>query len=110
MDEREYRLLVDETLARIDKAFEDVDPDLAESSISQGALTIAFPGGLRAIISPQPPVRQMWLAFRDRGYHFDWNSAKKQWIDDKGEGLELFQLVADLTQRTAGVRVAIEPA
>jgi iron-sulfur cluster assembly protein CyaY len=110
MDESTYRHLVDDTLARIDAAFDDVDPDLAESSVSQGALTIAFPGGLRAIVSPQPPVRQMWLAFRDRGYHFNWDEAKRQWIDDKGEGLELYRLVADITLRTAGVTVALAPA
>ena len=110
MDESTYRHLVDETLRQIDAAFEDVDPDLAECSISQGALTIAFPGGLRAIVSPQPPVRQMWLAFRDRGYHFNWDAAKRQWIDDKGEGLELYQVVVDLTLRTAGVNVPLSPA
>src|SRR5262249_19241130 len=50
MDEKAYRNLVDATLAHIDAAFADADPDLAECSISQGALTIVFPGGLRAIV------------------------------------------------------------
>ncbi len=103
MDEKSYRDLVDRTLRRIDAAFADVDPDLAECNIAQGALTIVFPGGLRAIVSPQPPVRQMWLAFKDRGYHFDWDGAR--WRDDKGEGLELGALVAQITRATAGVDV-----
>jgi CyaY protein len=103
MDEKAYRNLVDATLAHIDSAFADVDPDLAECSISQGALTILFPGGLRAIVSPQPPVRQMWLAFKDRGYHFDWDGAR--WRDDKGAGLELYALVAEITRATSGVAV-----
>src|SRR5262245_52209589 len=107
MDERTYRLLVDDTLHHIDAAFDDVDPDLAESSISQGALTIAFPNGLRAIVSPQPPVRQMWLAFRDRGYHFNWDPERERWIDDKGLGLELYRLVSDLTRETAGVELEL---
>jgi len=105
MDEKTYRLLVDDTLKHIDAAFEAVDPDLAESTISQGALSIGFPGGLRAIVSPQPPVRQMWLAFRDRGYHFNWDG--KRWLDDKGEGLELYSLIADLTRQVTGQLVAI---
>src|SRR5215813_10124500 len=103
MDEKTYRMLVDDTLKHIDAAFEPVDPDLAESSISQGALTITFRGGMRAIVSPQPPVRQMWLAFRDRGYHFNWDGAS--WRDDKGEGLELYALIARITGATAGVAV-----
>jgi CyaY protein len=107
MDERTYRNLVDDTLGHIDAAFEDVDPDLAESSISQGALTITFPGGLRAIVSPQPPVRQMWLAFRDRGYHFDWDPQGERWIDDRGEGLDLYGVVRDITRQTAGVDLTL---
>jgi len=105
MDEKTYRMLVDDTLKHIDAAFEPVDPDLAESSVSQGALTILFPGGLRAIVSPQPPARQMWLAFRDRGYHFNWDG--KCWIDDKGTGLELYRVIADITRQMSGQDVAI---
>jgi CyaY protein len=105
MDEKTYRLLVDDTLRHIDAAFEPIDPDLAECSISQGALTVAFPGGLRAIVSPQPPVRQMWLAFRDRGYHFNWDGT--HWIDDKGAGLDLYGVVADITRQMTGQDVAL---
>ena len=107
MDENTYRKLVDDTLHHIDAAFEEVDPDLAESTISQGALTILFPGGLRAIVSPQPPVRQMWLAFRDRGYHFDWQADRHRWVDDRGEGLDLYGVIAKIAHDVAGVVVAI---
>jgi CyaY protein len=108
MDERTYRDLVDETLHHIDAAFEEVDPDLAESSLSQGALTILFPGGLRAIVSPQPPVRQMWLAFRDRGYHFDWDPEGKRWIDDRGEGLDLYGTIKGIVRDRTGLDLPIE--
>jgi CyaY protein len=107
MDENTYRKLVDDTLHHIDAAFEEVDPDLAESSISQGALTILFPSGLRAIVSPQPPVRQMWLAFRDRGYHFDWDPGRRQWLDDRGEGLDLYGVIEKITRDASGVSVSI---
>jgi CyaY protein len=104
MDEKSYRHLVDDTLKHIDTAFEPIDPDLAECSIAQGALTILFTKGLRAIISPQPPTRQMWLAFRDRGYHFDWDG--KRWIDDKDKALDLHKVVADITRQMTGLDVA----
>src|SRR5262245_31723319 len=105
MDEKSYRDLVDGTLRHIDDAFTDVDPDLAECNISQGALTIVYKGGYRAIVSPQPPVRQMWLAFKDRGYHFNWDATTSSWRDDKGEGLELNALLAQITRATSGVDV-----
>src|SRR5262249_37865597 len=103
MDEKAYRNLVDATLAHIDAAFADADPDLGEGSISRGGRTSGCRGGVRGIVSPQPPVRQMWLAFKDRGYHFNWDG--ERWRDDKGEGLELYALIADLTRATSGVAV-----
>src|SRR5258708_28639710 len=100
MDEKTYRNLVDATLAHIDAAFADVDPDLAESNIAQGALTILFPGGIRAIVSPQPPVRQMWLGVQDRRYHFQPDGAR--WRHDKGDGLQLYARTPDMNPWTTG--------
>ena len=107
MDESTYRRLVDDTLHHIDDAFAEIDPDLAESSISQGALTILFPGGLRAIVSPQPPVRQMWLAFRDRGYHFDWDPGGKRWLEDRPERRDLYEVLRTITREVAGLDVQL---
>ena len=42
-DESTYRKQVDDTFQVIDAAFEDVDPDLVESSYSQGTLTLKSP-------------------------------------------------------------------
>jgi CyaY protein len=107
IEEKLYRQLVDETYARIDRAFEDVDPDLAEVTISQGALTIAFGERLKLMLTPQPPVRQLWVAFRDRAWHFDWNEAQKAWRDDRGMAIELGKLIEETTQGEAGVYVKI---
>ena len=105
MDEKLYRRLVDEAYARVDRAFEDVDPDLAEVTISQGALTVAFGERLKLMLTPQPPVRQLWVAFRDRAWHFDWDAAREAWMDDRGQGVELHKLVEDTTRETAGVEI-----
>jgi len=104
LDEKQYRHLLDETFARIDRAFENVDPDLAESNLSQGALTVTMRGGQRLILSPQPSPRQLWVAFRDRAWHFDWNQAGGQWLDDRGQGIEVLALVAQITLESAGVK------
>ena len=37
MDEKIYRRLLDQTFERVDHAFADVDPDLAEVTIAQGS-------------------------------------------------------------------------
>jgi CyaY protein len=107
MEEPVYRRLVDEVLATIDAAFEDVDPDLAESMYSQGTLTVVFADGRRLILSPQAPVRQIWAAFKDRAWHLSLDPASGRWLDDRGRGVELFKLVEDVTREAAGVHIAI---
>ena len=105
MDEQSYRHLVDQTFNRIDAAFGEVDPDQAESSLSQGALTVTFPGGVKCILSPQPAVRQVWVAFRDRAWHLDWHMDKQRWFDDRGEGLDLHALVKRIAHEAGKVEV-----
>src|SRR3954464_6611437 len=107
MDEQAYRALIDATFRHIDEAFADVDPDQAESTLSQGAVTIVFPGAVRCIISPQPPVRQVWLAYLDRAWHFDYDAVKRQWFDDRGEGRELYEQIASIAREAAGVDVTL---
>jgi len=107
MDDKTYRKLVDEAFNMVDAAFEDADPDLAESVLSQGTVTIVYQGKLRFIISPQPPVRQIWAAFKDRAWHFDHDAATGRWLDDRGRGIELFKLVEELTRDNAKLDVTV---
>lgn len=106
MDEPAYRARVDETLKRIDAAFEYVDPDLAESDFAQGSLIVTFRQVNRLILSPQAPLKQLWVAFRDRAWHFA-AGPDGRWVDDRGEGIELLALVADLARENAGVALKL---
>jgi iron donor protein CyaY len=107
LEEKTYRRLLDDTFARIDGAFDGVDPDLAESNVSQGALTVTMRGGQRLILSPQPSPRQLWVAFRDRAWHFDWNEERACWLDDRGQNIEALGLVKELTREAAGVTLKL---
>jgi CyaY protein len=110
MDEKQYRQLLDDAFARIDRAFEDVDPDVAEVSVSQGTLTITFFEKQRLMLTPQPAPRQLWVAFRDRAWHFDWEPSRRAWLDDRGQGVDLFALIESTTQEVGAVTVSIPPA
>lgn len=107
MDEKAYRHLLDETFARIDRAFETVDPDAAEVSLSQGTLTITFLEKRRLMLTPQPAVRQLWAAFRDRAWHFDWDPSRGDWLDDRGQGIEVCGLIERTTNEVTGLTVRI---
>jgi CyaY protein len=106
-DESAYRRLVDETFQVIDAAFEDVDPDVVESTYGQGTLTLQFADGKRCILSPQAPVRQIWVAFKDRAWHMNLDPATGNWIDDRGQKLELFRLVEDIARQASGLDIPI---
>jgi CyaY protein len=105
MDESAYRARIDETLRRIDAAFEKVDPDLAEADYAQGTLVITFKQAHKLILSPQAPLRQLWVAFRDRAWHFA-SGDPDRWLDDRGQGIELLGLIAELAQENAGVALS----
>ena len=108
IDEKLYRHLLDETYARVDRAFEDVDPDLAEVTISQGALTVLFDGKQRLMLTPQPSPRQLWVAFSVQAWHFDWNDARGAWLDDRGLGIELLALIETTTLEAVGAEIKID--
>lgn len=104
-DDSSYRARIDETLRRVDAAFEDIDPDLAESDYAQGSLVITFKQAHKLILSPQAPLQQLWVAFRDRAWHFNHDAGR--WIDDRGQHVELLALLTELTQQNAGVALKL---
>jgi iron donor protein CyaY len=105
MEESAYRHQVDQLLARLDGAFAEVDPDLAESEYAQGTLVVTFGQVHKLILSPQAPLRQIWAAFRDRAWHFSLDERTNRWLDDKGLDEELVALVVRLTREQAGVEI-----
>ena len=105
LGESEYRHQVDEAMRRIDAAFEEIDPDLAESDYAQGSLVVTFRQTRKLIVSPQAPVRQVWVAFRDRAWHL--NQTEGRWLDDRGAGVELFALVGSIVRDETGIELRL---
>lgn len=106
-DEAHYRETMAVTLGRIEKAFYDVDPDIAECNVQFGALTILFPDGSRCILSSQPSVGQLWMAIASKGiaYHFDYDPALAEWRDDKGDGVEPLAFLKKFMAESAGLKI-----
>jgi len=95
MQETEFRALLSQLFQRIEKPFDAVDPDQAECEVQFGALTILLPNRTKVILSAQPSVQQLWMAIASRGvaFHFDYHPEKKQWLDDKGQGIEVLSFL-----------------
>lgn len=104
--EGEYRKRIQRVYDAIEKAFEGVDPDVAECEQSLGAMTITFSDRSRCILSAQPAVRQLWLALAAQGtaYHFDFDEARGVWKDDKGRGIELVGFLEKVLREKTGLK------
>lgn len=107
-DDKEYRQQVGAIFSAMAKKIDACDPDVIEAELSQGVLTV-LTKGVKTILSPQPPVRQIWLAAAAQGIavHFSWDAAKNAWMDDKGKGLELYAFTEEVLKKASGLSVSL---
>jgi iron donor protein CyaY len=96
---------------RIERAFEEVDPDQAECEQAYGVLTLRLGSGAKCILSAQPSVRQLWLAVASQAiaYHFNLDATQSAWVDDQGKGVELMTFLEGYFREAAGVRLQLKP-
>lgn len=108
LDDKLYRTLVSQAFEQIQVAFEDVDPDLAECESIQGAITVTLASRSKLVVSPQPSVRQIWLAVASeaKAYHFDYQADGQKWLDDKTGELELFAEIAKAVEKATGQKIS----
>lgn len=106
MTESEFRDRIQSVYARVEAAFEDVDPDVVECEAAQGALTLTFANGIRWVVSAQPPVRQLWLALASRGegLHFRYEAESGRWIEEKQQ-LELYAYLCAILEEETGLQL-----
>lgn len=105
MNETEFKQKVDEILAHIEAQLEDCESDL-DWDLADGILDIECEGGSHIIINRQVPTRQIWVATRADGYHFD--------LDDDGRWrqgeMEFFQLLNQTLREQCGEPLQLIPS
>ncbi len=108
MTESRYHQLVAEAFRKIEDGIAECDPQDVDLDSAGDVLTITLKESLRCIVNTQRPTRQIWLAWaaKGRAWHFAWDDAKSQWLDDKGHGDELFATLKMIVKESAGVDVA----
>lgn len=71
MNEADFHELVDDVLFAIEEAVEASDLDIDYEN-SNGMLTLTFEvNGSQIILSRQPAIREIWVAAKSGGFHFD---------------------------------------
>ncbi len=82
MNESEFSQRVDDTLIAIEEAIDAAGADIDYESAA-GILTLTIEANdSQIIINRQTPVKQLWLATRTGGYHFDWSDEAEGWLRD----------------------------
>lgn len=103
MDESEFNHKVDEILLSIEEGLEQSDADL-DWDLAGGILTIELENGSQVIINRQTPTRQIWVATRGGGFHFDYDVANDRWLQQE---LELFSLLNQALTEQSGEPVSL---
>jgi iron donor protein CyaY len=92
MDEQEFRRKADESLTRLYNALAAASDKYNFETDFGGALTVEFEDPpAKFVVSPNAPVRQIWVSAHSRSFKLDWSQ-------DKGDFalLETGQTLKDL--------------
>jgi iron-sulfur cluster assembly protein CyaY len=91
VDDQEFRRLADESLEQLKRSLYEAEGEADfEVEDNSGALHISFddPPG-RFVISPNSPVRQMWISALSTSFKLDWSADANDFVLTKtGEGLK----------------------
>src|SRR5579863_8040117 len=102
MDEQEFRRRADAALETLKQSLitaeESADFEVEDQS---GALHISFEDGARFVISPNAPVRQIWISALATSFKLDWSDADGEFVLQK-TGEELKPLMSRLINQQLG--------
>ncbi|MDT8281687.1 MAG: iron donor protein CyaY [Gammaproteobacteria bacterium] len=104
MNESEFQEIADQTIADIQDAVDNSGADIDYDEIG-GVLTLEFENGSKIIFSKQGAMKQLWMAARSGGFHFNYDETTKQWLCDTGDKEEIYSMLSRLSTEQAGEEV-----
>src|SRR5687768_16157093 len=108
MDEHDFRRRADEALSRLYRALNEASEDFPfEADFNAGALSVEFeePPG-KFVISPNTPVRQIWVSAHSKSYKLDWDNAELAFVlPETGQNLQI--LMEEAIGRQLGQQVSL---
>jgi len=107
LDEKEFRTSSDEALTSLQRALEKASDNYDfEVDRNQGALTIEFEDPpAKFVVSPNSPVRQIWVSARVQSFKLDWNDAAAAFVF--ADGRTLHELIAGVVSEQLGERITL---
>jgi CyaY protein len=108
MDEQEFKNRSDAALQGLYKKLSAAsDRYEFEPDFNAGALAIEFEQPkAKFVVSPNTPVRQIWVSAHSKSFKLDWNPAKQAFaLPDSGQTLE--QLIQAAIEQQVGEEVTL---
>src|SRR5215468_8367873 len=107
LDELQFRKHADEAFARLKKSLIVAEDDASiEVEDQSGALHISFEDGARFVVSPNAPVRQIWMSALMTSFKLDWSDGEQDFVLTK-TGEKLKPLMARLINSQLGEEVVV---
>ena len=105
LDEQGFRRHADEAFNSLKQSLIAVE-ESAEIEVEDqaGALNISFENGARFVISPNAPVRQIWISALTTSFKLDWCESDQDFVLAK-TGERLKPLIARLINQQLGEEV-----
>lgn len=104
MNESEFSQKVDDTLEQIEEVLDTAETDI-DFMNNGGVLTVVCENKTQVIFTRQTPVKQLWLAARSGGFHFDFNG--KTWARDS-DGALLNDVLTAIFSEQAGEQFSFD--
>jgi CyaY protein len=105
MNESEFLAAAGHTLDAIESAVDAVDADI-DAERTGSVLTLQLADGSKVIVNSQAPMRQIWVAAKGGGFHYEWREG--HWCDTR-DGSELFASLSRLISAQGGTAVRLRP-
>ena len=106
MNESEFQEIAEQTIEDIQDAIDNSGADIDYDEVG-GVLTLEFEDGSKIIFSKQAAMKQLWMAAKSGGFHFEYSEDKKQWLCDNGDKEELYVMLSRLASEQAGEQVSV---
>ena len=108
IDEQRFRKMAEDALENLKRALEKAaDSYDFEVDSKEGALTVEFEDPpARFVVSPNAPVRQIWVSARVKSFKLDWDEARGAFVL-AADQRDLKQLMAGVIGEQIGEEVVL---
>jgi iron donor protein CyaY len=107
LDAQEFQLKSDEALGKLYRSLAKASDEHGFDTDLSGALTVEFDDPpAKFVVSPNAPVRQVWVSAHMKSYKLDWDAARGEFVLPES-GQSLRELVKSAVSQQLGEEIQL---